>query len=147
MDNIRLKQTVFGMIFILANQLQKKCDGMIEGLTIRQFMLLIMMKNSFTEPASLKELSIIYGGTRQNIKQLVDVLVKKKFLSTMPSLEDGRETKVMLTEYAYQYFEKNEAKGNSILEKLFFNIDYNELQMTISTMEKLLLNAEGVDNV
>lgn len=130
--DIMEKQYLFGSILLLSNKIQTVYDNVLGEITVMQFMLLNMLHRAEKGSLNLQELSKLLGSTRQNIRQIVDSLKKKSFVTCEKSESDKREVKVSLTQKALQYFNKNEELGNILLDKLFAKIDDKTLSSALS---------------
>lgn len=135
------KQFIFGSVFILSNKLQETFKD-LDGVTIRQFMLINMIKNTEKEVLNMNELASLLGCSRQNIKQLTKSLVKKGYLNNLKSTIDKRELNISLTDKAVVYLKNNEDAGNEILNDLFIGINNKALSATKHCFELLFKNLE-----
>ncbi len=70
------KKAIFSSLFIATNKLQTLFDNHIPQISLKQFMLLAIVQNS-EEPLPFTQLGNILGCSRQNIKKLAQILVKK----------------------------------------------------------------------
>ena len=104
MKKAKKKNMILGMIFRIANAWQQKSNSLLGELTLRQFMLLAAMKDMPQTSANLSQLAHAFGGTRQNVRQLVGSLSDKGFVQTGPSDKDKRELLVSLTDKAHAFF-------------------------------------------
>ncbi|MBC1991092.1 MarR family transcriptional regulator, partial [Listeria seeligeri] len=71
---------IFASIFILQNRLQTVFDKADEYLTLKQFMLLTMIRFSHDEKTTFTHLGNLLGSSRQNAKKLALSLEKKGFI-------------------------------------------------------------------
>ena len=102
-------------------------------------MLLSAIKNSEYQFISFAGLSKIFGGTRQNIKQLVDALVKKEYLSCSPAETDKRETLVCLTEKAQKYLE-DETSAENFVQAALKGVGEKSLDGTLDCLDMIIEN-------
>ena len=77
-------KAIFSTLFIAGNRLQTLFDSHIPELSLKQFMLLSMVRQS-EEPLTFTQLGSLLGCSRQNIKKLADVLEKKGFIALRQS--------------------------------------------------------------
>ena len=82
-------KAIFSTIFIVSNRLQAIFDRHIPRLTLRQFMLLSIARQS-AEPLTLTKLGELLGCSRQNVKKLALALQEKGFARLRRSDEDAR---------------------------------------------------------
>lgn len=96
-------KAIFSTIFIAGNRLQTVFDRRIPRLTLRQFMLLSIARQS-AEPLTLTELGGLLGCSRQNIKKLALALESKGFAELRRSESDARALVLAVTAEADEYF-------------------------------------------
>ncbi|UNT94343.1 MarR family transcriptional regulator [Allobaculum sp. Allo2] len=70
------KMFIFCMLLITANRLQTLFDQSVPDLSLKQIILLAIVRYS-KEPMTFTQLAKLLGCSRQNVKKLADVLVKK----------------------------------------------------------------------
>ena len=73
-------KAIFSTLFIAGNRLQTLFDSHIQELSLKQFMLLSIVRQS-QEPLTFTQSGNLLGCSRQNIKKLADVLEKKGFIT------------------------------------------------------------------
>ena len=86
----------FGLILLLANRMQTKIDNYMEDLTLKQWLLLCMLSNIKEEAINVNNLASVVGYSRQNVKKMVDILVKKEYLILEASTTDKRAFEIFL---------------------------------------------------
>ena len=70
------QKAIFSTLFIAGNRLQTLFDKTIPALSLKQFMLLSVARQS-EEPLTFTQLGKLLGCSRQNIKKLADALVQQ----------------------------------------------------------------------
>ena len=78
------QKAIFSTLFIAGNKLQTLFDKHIPEISLKQFMLLSIVRQS-EEQLTFTQLGNILGCSRQNIKKLADVLMKKGFITIQRS--------------------------------------------------------------
>ncbi len=73
------RKAIFSTLFIAGNKLQTLFDNHIPEVSLKQFMLLSIVRQS-EEPLTFTQLGELLGCSRQNIKKLAAVLAKKDLL-------------------------------------------------------------------
>ena len=141
MTELENKQFIFGCLFLLSNKLQLLGDQVTESLTLKQWLLLNMIKKIGTPP-NLVDISRVMGTSRQNVSKMIGILEKKGMVALMPSPMDQRAVVVVLTEACEDYFASKENAGNELLETLFSDFSVEELQVAAAVLSKLLQNTE-----
>ena len=112
------QKAIFSTLFIAGNRLQTLFDKTIPALSLKQFMLLSVARQS-EEPLTFTQLGKLLGCSRQNIKKLADALVKKGFITIRQSPTDGRAMGVWPTEKAENYFLNDFSPYREELKELF----------------------------
>ena len=120
-------KAIFASLFIIQNKLQTTFDKSDPEITLKQFLLLIMVKQS-DEQLTLTQLGVLLGCSRQNVKKLAVSLEKKGFIRIIKTKEDIRGLTVESTGKLAHYFNKIEEKHGEMLALLFR--DYSEAEIT-----------------
>ena len=81
------RKAIFSTLFIAGNKLQTLFDNHIPEVSLKQFMLLSIIRQS-KEQLTFTQLGNLLGCSRQNIKKLADVLMKKGFITIQQSPHD-----------------------------------------------------------
>ncbi len=146
MDNSKMdnstKEYIFGSIFLLANKLQTLGDTVLEKITLKQWLLLIVIFNMKKKQPSVTEIAESMGGTRQNVRKMLEVLSAKGYVTLCVNKRDKRNLSVALTEQTFLFFTQFEAKGAAFLEQLFAGIHPDLQENTRITVEALFNNLE-----
>lgn len=144
MDNL---QYLFGSIFVISNRvdalLQREFNEF--DITTKQWFLSIVIDNLFDNPPTIKEAAAEMGSSHQNVKQIALKLEQKGLLTLERDKEDGRVTRLKLTENGNDFWIKIKREGTSFTRELFNNIDKDELVVTRRVMKKMLLNINELD--
>lgn len=136
------REYLFGSIFLLANRLQTLGDGYLEEVTLKQWLLLIMIHVMDREHPSVTEVAGFMGSTRQNVRKMLEALEGKGFVELLANPLDRRTLSVALTPKTEQFFARFQAKGDAFLDQLFAGIPPEELAVTCRTVEALFENME-----
>ncbi|MCY3412111.1 MAG: MarR family transcriptional regulator [Candidatus Heimdallarchaeota archaeon] len=104
------------------------------GLTTMQVLTLIAVERLFDESPSITDLSETMSTSRQNVKQLVNQLVKKGFLALNRDVSDNRVLRISTTEKNRMYWEKYNTQHTEYLIALFTRLSSDE----ISTLDILI---------
>jgi len=92
---------IFGSIFVVVQHLARRSDAELAvlDLTTRQWLLLAVLTRWFPgHSPSLSEAAEKYGSSRQNVKQIALGLEARGFVRLLPDPDDGRTTRIELTE-------------------------------------------------
>src|SRR5699024_459029 len=99
------QKAIFSTLFIAGNRLQTVFDNHIPEISLKQFMLLSIVRQS-SEQLTFTQLGDILGCSRQNVKKLADVLEKKGFITIQQSPADARAMYICPAKRAEEYFQK-----------------------------------------
>ena len=138
------RKAIFSTLFIAGNKLQTLFDNHIPEVTLKQFMLLSVVRQS-KEPLTFTQLGNLLGCSRQNIKKLADVLAKKGFINIKQSPHDTRAMCICPTEKVNDYFKKDFSEHQAELEYLFEVYTGEEVEMLFVLLSKLYAGIENLE--
>ncbi|WP_286072694.1 MarR family winged helix-turn-helix transcriptional regulator [Faecalibaculum rodentium] len=139
----RQGRAVFSMLFILTNRLQTLFDNHIPEVTLKQFMLLSVIRQA-DQPKTLTEMGTFLGCSRQNVKKLAEVLERKGFVSISRSPKDPRATVIAPAEKADRFFREDFRKYQDELQELFTVYSADQLRELLWLLTRMV---EGVDRL
>lgn len=137
-------KAVFSTLFIAGNKLQTIFDKNIPEISLKQFMLLSIVRQS-KEPLTFTQLGNLLGCSRQNIKKLADVLLKKGFITIRQSPSDPRATCIYPTEKTNAYFQNDFSKYRKELSYLFEVYTDQEIEALFVLLSRLYLGIENLE--
>ncbi len=137
------RKAIFSTLFIAGNRLQTLFDNHIPEISLKQFMLLSIVRQS-KEQLTFTQLGDLLGCSRQNIKKLADVLMKKGFITLQQSPHDTRAMCICPTEKVNDYFQNDFAKYQKELAYLFEVYTDEEIETLFILLSKLY---SGIDNL
>lgn len=137
-------KAIFSTLFIAGNKLQTVFDNRIPQISLKQFMLLSVVRQS-KEPLTFTQLGNLLGCSRQNIKKLADVLMKKGFITIQQSPHDTRAMCICQTEKVNEYFEKDFSKYQKELSNLFEVYTEKEIETLFNLLSKLYAGIENLE--
>ena len=137
------QKAIFSTLFIAGNRLQTLFDKTIPELSLKQFMLLSVARQS-EEPLTFTQLGELLGCSRQNVKKLSDALVKKGFIAIRRSPADARAVSVCPTEKAENYFLNDFSPYQEDLKRLFEVYTDQEIEALFTLLSKLYA---GIDHL
>ena len=140
-DNQR--KAIFSTLFIAGNKLQTLFDNRIPEVSLKQFMLLSIVRQS-KEQLTFTQLGDLLGCSRQNIKKLADVLMKKGFITIQQSPHDTRAMCICPTEKVNDFFQNDFSKYQNELKYLFEVYTDEEIETLFILLSKLYA---GIDNL
>lgn len=136
-------KAIFSSLFIVGNRLQTLFDNHIPGITLKQFMLLSLIRQS-DKPLTFTELGELLGCSRQNIRKLADVLSKKGFIRLEQNPRDPRAMCICPTEKVEEFFQGAFAPYQGELRYLFEVYTPQEIQTLFKLLTKMY---DGIDNL
>lgn len=137
------QRAIFNSLFIITNKLQTIFDNHIPELSLKQFLLLSTVRQS-EEPLAFTQLGELLGCSRQNIKKIADVLMKKGFVTIEKSPVDPRAMYICPTEKADVYFQTDFSKYQGELKYLFDVYTEDEVN-TLFTL--LIMLYKGIEHL
>ena len=140
------RYALFGLLFALQNRLQAVGDTFYEEITSKQFFLLACMNLFQGEVPTVQDLAAVMGSSHQNVKQILNKLEQKGYVSVEPDEEDRRKLRISLTEYAAVMAEKYRVKEEEFMTGLFDGVTEEEAKQAffiLSKMEGNLMKLRG----
>lgn len=138
------QRAIFSALFIATNRLQTLFDKNIPQLSLKQFMLLAMVRQS-EEQLTFTQLGNILGCSRQNIKKLAEILEKKGFITIQQSPQDPRAMSIFPTAKVEQYFERDFSQYQEELKYLFEVYTDEEVETLFVLLSKLYAGIENLE--
>ncbi len=138
------RKAIFNTLFIAGNKLQTLFDKNIPEVSLKQFMLLSIVRQS-KEPLTFTQLGNLLGCSRQNIKKLADVLMKKSFITIQQSPFDTRALCICPTEKVNDYFLNDFSEYQEELKYLFEVYSDKEIETLFVLLSKLYAGIENLE--
>ena len=138
---------LFGLLFAFMNRLQAAGDSFYEEITCKQWFLLACMNLYLNEAPTANDLAETMGCSRQNVKEILNALVKKEILVLKQDDNDKRKQRIYFTSKQKKLAKKYQNKEMDFLKLLYKDISEKEIRSVfkiISKMEKNLMKAELV---
>ncbi len=135
---------LFGLLFAFMNRLQAAGDSFYEEITCKQWFLLACMNLYSEEAPTANDLAETMGCSRQNVKEILNALVKKEILVLKQDENDKRKQRIYLTSKQKKLAKKYQNKEMDFLKLLYKDISDDEIKnvfQIISRMEKNLTGA------
>ncbi len=137
-------KAVFSTLFIAGNKLQTLFDKHIPEITLKQFMLLSIVRQS-REQLTFTQLGNLLGCSRQNIKKLADALLKKGFITIQQNPHDTRATCISLTEKGNDFYINDFSEYQEKLKYLFEVYTDKEIETLFVLLSKLYAGIENLE--
>lgn len=139
------QKAIFSTLFIASNKLQTIFDKHIPLLSLKQFMLLSIVRQS-KEQMTFTQLGELLGCSRQNIKKLAGVLAKKGFVTIEQSPQDTRAMCICPTEKVEFFFKNEFFCYQEELKFLFEVYTEDETETLFRLLSKLYAGIENLEN-
>lgn len=136
-------KAIFSTLFIAGNKLQTLFDNHIPKVSLKQFMLLSIVRQS-REPLTLTHLGNLLGCSRQNVKKIADILAKKGFITIQKNPHDTRAMCICPTEKVNDFFENDFSEYQEELKYLFEVYTEKEIETLFTLLSKLY---DGIENL
>ncbi len=138
------RKAIFSTLFITGNKLQTLFDSHIPKVSLKQFMLLSMVRQS-KEPLTFTQLGNLLGCSRQNIKKLAEILARKGFITMEQSPLDIRAMCICPTEKVNDYFQNDFLEYQEDLKYLFEVYTEKEIETLFLLLSKLYAGIENLE--
>jgi len=87
--------------------------------------------------ASMNRIAKKMGTTKQNVKQLINIMEKKGYVSVVPSAIDRRAYSVEITENGMAVLMECNTRGIAFFKEIFHDFSEAELEILWSMLKKL----------
>ena len=138
------QKAIFSTLFIASNRLQTLFDNHIPEISLKQFMLLSMVRQG-EGPMTLTQLGQMLGCSRQNIKKLAHALERKGFVTIQQSEQDARAFCIGTTPKVEVFFQREFAQYQTELGYLFEVYTPEEIEMLFTLLTKLYAGIEHLE--
>ena len=140
MDEVRdlfFSQKALAALFSVTNKLQLQGDNYLQDLTIRQILALPAILHAPEGKATINCIARTLGTTKQSVKQIVDTMEKKKYISTAPSERDKRAVDVTITPEGKRAFGTCSKRTDIFLADIFRDFSTDDLETFCDLLGKL----------
>lgn len=147
LDTMKDQKFIFGSVQIVANKMDTLLERELKeyDVTSKQWLLTVVIDNSFDRPPTIKEAARQMGSSHQNIKQLALKLEQKGLLVLEKDQRDARVTRLRLTEECYRFWEATQTKAAVFTQSLFNGIEEEEMAKGRSVLQKMMKNLSEMD--
>lgn len=139
------RHALFGLFFAFHNRLQAAGDAFYEEITCKQFFLLACMNLYAMEAPTANELAKTMGCSRQNVKEILNSLEKKRLIRLETDAKDKRKKRVYLTEQAQIMSAKYQQRETDFLQHLYEGVSDEEVDYAYSIISKLEDNLKRME--
>ena len=148
LDSMKDQKFVFGSVLVIANRMDTLLERELKeyAITTKQWLLIVVLDNSFDNPPTIKEVAKEMGSSHQNVKQVALKLEQKGLLILEKDKRDTRATRLKLTENSYEFWKMIKEEGSVFTQTLFKDIDKDDLQIARKVIQTMLLHINEMDN-
>ena len=139
------QRAIFASLFILGNRLQTSFDKIDPLVSMKQFMVLIMLRQVPKDGLDLTSCGELLGCSRQNIKKLAAALEKKQLITIRRNSEDKRRQVLSLSDQGEEYFQAVAKLHKDALATIFKDYSDEELEQFFSIFMKLYSGADRLE--
>ena len=137
-------KAIFSTLFIAGNKLQTIFDNRIPEVSLKQFMLLSIVRQS-EEQLTFTQLGNLLGCSRQNIKKLANALERKGFITIGQSPNDTRAMCIFPTERVNDFFQNDFSEYQGELKYLFEVYTDQEIETLFTLLSRLYAGIENLE--
>ena len=135
MELLWKKKLLFSGVFVQENRLHAILDRNLNGITTKQWLLLVV-SSSLPNPPDLTTLGKILGCSRQNIKKLALSLEKEGFIKLTPSYCDKRSLCVSILDKGKTIIEDSKEMEYKVYGSLFRDFSEEDISEYFKLSEK-----------
>jgi DNA-binding MarR family transcriptional regulator len=137
MHDLFLMQQTYTSLFAVYNKLQTVSDKRFEGLSTRQFMTMLAILHLQENEASLNNIARKLGTSKQNCRQLVDVLTKKGFVEMNPNRTDKRAYSITVTPSGLAETQECSEIGMLLFADIFSGLTSRDLSVLWDLLKRI----------
>lgn len=147
LDELEPEKLIFGVLPVVANKIQVVADKSMGVVTLKQWLLIVIILQFQDGPPTLTEVANVIGSSRQNIKQLALKLEEKGLLKIEKDSKDSRVLRFTVLPACMELFEKQVDYQEHFLELLYEGIGEEEKRILAKGMRKLLININNMEEL
>ena len=134
------RYALFGLSFSFSNTLQAAGDSFYEEITCKQFFLLACMSLFPEEAPTANELARVMGCTRQNVKEILNSLQRKRYICLEEDPTDKRKKRVYETDAIRKVAEKYREKEELFMEALYKGVSEEDIRKVYAVINHMTGN-------
>lgn len=147
LDEVPARKVIFGMVPLLSNKIQVAADKSMEKITLKQWLLIIMIMQFEGGAPTLSEVANAMGSSRQNVKQLALKLEQKGFLKIEKDKNDSRILRLSVLPACMTMFEKQAEYERHFLELMYKDMNEEEVEVIAQGIKKLVKNVIAIEEL
>lgn len=137
---------LFGLFFAFHNQLQSCGDSFYKEITCKQFFLLASLQLHKESPTA-NEICQTMKCSRQNVKEILNVLANKGFVELIEDKYDKRKKRITVTDKFKTLSKEYKQKEIEFMNLLFKNTSEDESVFVYKFLSKLEKNLQEYQKI
>jgi len=135
-DNGMREKAIFASVFIIQNRLQTIHDNLKTGVTMKQWLLLVMT-SVCPKPPTLTLLGELMGCSRQNVKKLASALEKKGYIIIQRNKAKASAMNIIFDKKWQDYEKKTRNLNKNILDLFFRDFSDKDIELLYKYNKKI----------
>ncbi|AAK81336.1 DNA-binding MarR family transcriptional regulator [Clostridium acetobutylicum] len=135
--DFHIMQQTYATLVSVNNKIQIQTDKYSDNITSRQYMTILAIFHLPEDETTLNNIAKKLGTTKQNIKQIINILEGKGYVQTMPSKQDKRAINVSVTKEGWQVAESYAEKSFELFGDIFNDFSVEEMKILWMLLKKL----------
>ena len=137
------KHLLFGGTFMLANKLQFVGEKMVDGLSLKQWFLLLNILDLPSEPPpTINQIARAMDSTRQNIAKMLEIMEREGLVTLEQNKSDRRSRNVRVTAFGLTRMKQTTDNAQEFLYRLYDGITSEECDAAAMVMKKMVYNLQ-----
>lgn len=139
MDKEEFQRQITVRLFQTSNAMQAYIDRLLshQNITAKQLFMMIII-GTFEENPKLSDIASRFQTSHQNVKQIVNKLVKSGYLDIYKDETDSRITRVKFTKIAYDFWVNRDEQDNQSMGKMYQGLGIDEMSIVLESLLKIL---------
>lgn len=148
LDSMKDQKFVFGSVLIVANKMDTLLERELKeyDVTAKQWLMTVVIDNSFDNPPTIKEVARAMGSSHQNVKQVALKLQQRGLLILEKDKKDTRVTRLKLTEQSYMFSQMTQSKAANFTQALFNGIEDTDMAKAKIVLQKMMSNLTEMES-
>lgn len=145
LDELWMKKLSFTSIMTCSNLMQTMFSKTLQGITSKQW-LLLTIASSMPEPPTLSDIASAMGCSRQNVKQLTEILKKNGYLIYTKKPGDRNTVRITVTKKWMEFSTNMTDVASKALDEIFEGFSKEDLDQYLRSFIKLTENIEKLNS-
>lgn len=136
---------IYGAMFAVTNLIQSEGDFVIDGITMRQQFLLILLSQFGDESPTLQELAEVFGSSYQNVKRMASQLEEDNYLVIKKDSVDRRKIRLILNQRNFDKLQKSSVnRMKEFMNQIFSGVSSEDKSTLLDTLRIMEDNLKQV---